>query len=233
MTTRFCPGCEAEVEDTGGFCLLGHRLALEAPVASLKALREEVDKSFEGSDLAKTLEFDERDRSAEPAMAGALAAPQAPTHTAPAVPARRVAPPPPPPPPVAPTAPTRSPRSPTTAPVAPAAPSPSHVRPAAPAAPSPFPVHPAAPAAPSPSSVRPAAEAAAPAPTTPPPAEVRRMAPPPPPPPVLPPNPASPAMSGDRFSDDPIASFAPAPRMDWGPERGRLKRLRRRKGVSE
>jgi hypothetical protein len=207
MTTRFCPGCEAEVEDTGGFCLLGHRLALEAPVASLKTLREEVDKSFEGSDLAETLEFDKWDRSTEPVMAGALAAPPAPARSAPVMPARRVGPPPPPPPPGAP---ADSPVNPVATPVAPSTPSASPAPPVTPGAPAPsFATH------------------------APPPAPVRRMAPPPPPPPVLPPNPASPALRGDRFSDDPIASFAPAPRMDWGPERRRLKRLGRRKQVSE
>ena len=46
MTTRYCPRCNAEVEDTGGFCLLGHPLKLHAPVDSLAALRAEVDRAF-------------------------------------------------------------------------------------------------------------------------------------------------------------------------------------------
>lgn len=47
MTNRFCPQCQTEVEDTGGFCLLGHSLRLAAPVDSLKNLRAEVDRAFE------------------------------------------------------------------------------------------------------------------------------------------------------------------------------------------
>jgi hypothetical protein len=47
MTTRYCPSCRAEVEDTGGFCLLGHNLTLEAPTSSLSELRAEVDRVFE------------------------------------------------------------------------------------------------------------------------------------------------------------------------------------------
>ncbi len=45
-TTRFCPRCNADVEDAGGFCLLGHRLSLDAPVAPMSALRAEVDRAF-------------------------------------------------------------------------------------------------------------------------------------------------------------------------------------------
>jgi hypothetical protein len=47
MAQRFCPRCNAEVEDTGGYCLLGHDLRLEAPVDSLTALRAEVNRTFE------------------------------------------------------------------------------------------------------------------------------------------------------------------------------------------
>jgi hypothetical protein len=47
MSDRFCPQCNAEVEDAGGFCLLGHSLRSVAPVASLKDLRAEVDRAFE------------------------------------------------------------------------------------------------------------------------------------------------------------------------------------------
>jgi hypothetical protein len=31
MAQRFCHHCGSDVEDTGGFCLLGHRLAVAAP----------------------------------------------------------------------------------------------------------------------------------------------------------------------------------------------------------
>lgn len=47
MAQRFCPRCNAEVEDAGGYCLLGHDLRLEAPVDSLKALRAEVNRTFD------------------------------------------------------------------------------------------------------------------------------------------------------------------------------------------
>jgi hypothetical protein len=47
MAQRFCSRCNAEVEDTGGYCLLGHDLRLEAPVDSLKALRAEVNRTFD------------------------------------------------------------------------------------------------------------------------------------------------------------------------------------------
>lgn len=47
MSDRFCPQCRAEVEDAGGFCLLGHPLRGTAPVASLSQLRAEVDRAFE------------------------------------------------------------------------------------------------------------------------------------------------------------------------------------------
>ena len=50
-TTRHCPRCETDVEDTGGYCLLGHRLTLHAPVASLGELRAEVDQAFEDARL--------------------------------------------------------------------------------------------------------------------------------------------------------------------------------------
>lgn len=47
MTQRFCSRCNAEVEDTGGFCLLGHNLRLAAPADSLSALRAEVNRTFD------------------------------------------------------------------------------------------------------------------------------------------------------------------------------------------
>ncbi|MDQ3878706.1 MAG: hypothetical protein M3290_10220 [Actinomycetota bacterium] len=47
MTTRFCTTCNSEVEESGGYCLLGHRLAHAAPRDSLSALRAEVDQAFE------------------------------------------------------------------------------------------------------------------------------------------------------------------------------------------
>jgi hypothetical protein len=47
MSERFCPQCQSHVEDAGGFCLLGHRLSVAAPAASLRDLRDEVDRAFE------------------------------------------------------------------------------------------------------------------------------------------------------------------------------------------
>lgn len=47
MATRFCTTCNSEVEESGGYCLLGHHLALAAPRDSLTALRAEVDQAFE------------------------------------------------------------------------------------------------------------------------------------------------------------------------------------------
>ena len=47
MTERYCPKCQTEVEDVGGFCLLGHSLRLRPITASLDELRDEVDRVFE------------------------------------------------------------------------------------------------------------------------------------------------------------------------------------------
>ena len=44
---RYCSACQAEVQTVDGYCLLGHEVALEAPIPSLEALREEVDRVFE------------------------------------------------------------------------------------------------------------------------------------------------------------------------------------------
>lgn len=48
MVERYCPECRTEVEDVGGFCLLGHDLRLRAMTEStLGDLRAEVDRAFE------------------------------------------------------------------------------------------------------------------------------------------------------------------------------------------
>jgi hypothetical protein len=49
--TRFCPTCGTDVEDVGGFCMLGHSLKVSAPSATLGALRAEVDAAFEEAKL--------------------------------------------------------------------------------------------------------------------------------------------------------------------------------------
>jgi hypothetical protein len=47
MNVRFCPRCRADVEDVGGFCLLGHRLAAPIEDDPIADLRAEVDRAFE------------------------------------------------------------------------------------------------------------------------------------------------------------------------------------------
>ena len=49
--TRFCPSCGTDVEDVGGFCMLGHNLKVSAPTADLSTLRAEVDAAFEEAKL--------------------------------------------------------------------------------------------------------------------------------------------------------------------------------------
>lgn len=51
MTNRYCTRCATEVEDAGGFCLLGHPLSEAAPTGSLSDLRAEVDQAFEDARL--------------------------------------------------------------------------------------------------------------------------------------------------------------------------------------
>lgn len=45
MTLRFCPRCRAEVEDTGGYCLLGHPFPVIEP-DPIADLRAEVDQAL-------------------------------------------------------------------------------------------------------------------------------------------------------------------------------------------
>jgi hypothetical protein len=47
MAQRFCPKCNADVEDAGGFCLLGHSLRLDTAMPSITELRAEVDRAFD------------------------------------------------------------------------------------------------------------------------------------------------------------------------------------------
>ena len=47
MTMRFCEKCSAEVEDVGGFCLLGHPLKLDPLIPSVAHVRHEVDRVLE------------------------------------------------------------------------------------------------------------------------------------------------------------------------------------------
>ena len=47
MTMRFCEKCSAEVEDVGGFCLLGHPLKLDPLIPSVAHVRHEADRVLE------------------------------------------------------------------------------------------------------------------------------------------------------------------------------------------
>jgi hypothetical protein len=49
--TRYCPSCQAQVADTGGYCLLGHRLGFDPADDSFKDLRAEVEQVFEAARL--------------------------------------------------------------------------------------------------------------------------------------------------------------------------------------
>ena len=69
-TTRHCPRCDTDVEDHGGYCLLGHRLALHAPVASLGELRAEVDQAFEEARLEVASVVAEAGTADRPARVG-------------------------------------------------------------------------------------------------------------------------------------------------------------------
>lgn len=47
MTFRFCPRCANEVEDVGGFCLLGHPLKLDPLIPSVAEIRDVVDRAVD------------------------------------------------------------------------------------------------------------------------------------------------------------------------------------------
>ena len=47
MDLRYCDRCGAEVQDTGGFCLLGHPLRLDPVIASVSEWRRELDRAFD------------------------------------------------------------------------------------------------------------------------------------------------------------------------------------------
>lgn len=50
--TRYCSGCNGEVEVQDGACLLGHPVSHAAPTGSLDELRAEVDKVFSAAEAA-------------------------------------------------------------------------------------------------------------------------------------------------------------------------------------
>ena len=202
MTIRYCPRCKTDVEDTGGYCLLGHRLALEPPVASITDLRAEVDRAFEEARLEVASVMTADDAPTAPmttvAPATTAAAPAPPTASPPppvARPSRRV--PPPPPPPRHPK-PTRN-----VAPVQPSDGEPGSGHPTAASAPQTAPVsQPAGPAQPpsAPTNDLPTAQ------------EIHERN-------------ASVWKDLDAEVDivgDPIGAFAPPPHMDWGPNKGKV-----------
>ena len=78
---RFCSQCRAEVEDVGGYCLLGHPLAKAAPDnGSLSSLRAEVDRAFEDARI-QVASFVGEASNAPPPPPPPQGAPAAPTHT--------------------------------------------------------------------------------------------------------------------------------------------------------
>ena len=106
MSMRFCPSCDQEVEASGGYCLLGHKLALTPPSAPLEVLREEVDRAFDEappwvdavvSDVAASSSASVTAPAVSVAASDAGTASARGSVAAPPRP-RRVGPPPPPPP---------------------------------------------------------------------------------------------------------------------------------------
>ena len=68
MELRFCPRCRADVEDAGGFCLLGHRfpVADADPIADLRA---QVDNAFSKVQLEVAAVFETEPASDVPTPA--------------------------------------------------------------------------------------------------------------------------------------------------------------------
>ena len=114
--TRHCTRCDAEVEDTGGYCLLGHPLRLSMETASLADLRDEVNAAFESAEeevrdalnpLLEQVETAPIAAAAPEAVLAAAVATMPARYAAPPMdatvappaprPATRTAPPPPPP----------------------------------------------------------------------------------------------------------------------------------------
>ena len=58
MHVRFCPGCATDVEDVGGFCLLGHRFPAAEASDPISELRAQVDEAFQKveTDVAAALD---------------------------------------------------------------------------------------------------------------------------------------------------------------------------------
>lgn len=98
MTTRFCTRCETDVQDAGGYCLLGHPLALKPLDASLSDLRAEIDQAFEDARLEVAAVVSGTEITQPMRVVSKTPPPPPPrANVAPPRP-RRVGPPPPPPP---------------------------------------------------------------------------------------------------------------------------------------
>ena len=71
MTLKYCPRCRADVEDAGGFCLLGHRFPEknEDPIADLRA---EVDRAFKKVQLDISHVFEDKLEELIPEPTGSI-----------------------------------------------------------------------------------------------------------------------------------------------------------------
>jgi hypothetical protein len=58
MDLRYCERCGAEVQDAGGYCLLGHPLRLDPVIASVSEWRQELDRAFDEARPDQDLEAD-------------------------------------------------------------------------------------------------------------------------------------------------------------------------------
>ena len=90
--TRHCNRCDAEVEDTGGYCLLGHPLRLSMDTASLADLKDEVNAAFESAQEEAREAFTPLLEQVETAPAAALAPEPAFAAAVATMPARYAAP---------------------------------------------------------------------------------------------------------------------------------------------
>ncbi len=69
MPERYCQRCGADVEDVGGFCLLGHSLKVASVVEPIRDLKAELERTFDevqAKVVAVTAEIPLRD-DADPA----------------------------------------------------------------------------------------------------------------------------------------------------------------------
>jgi hypothetical protein len=84
MSVRFCPTCHADVEDTGGFCLLGHSLRVAPIIDSLDEVVADLNQAFANA----RAEFAQiGGRSTAPEAPPRVAPAPPPIHSAPVVPA--------------------------------------------------------------------------------------------------------------------------------------------------